>query len=223
MKLKNFLLLFRLKFLRLNFEGSKNFWTQVYASGGNSGEGSYGELANFKAEILNSFVSTHEISSVMEFGCGDGNQLSLMNYPVYIGLDVAPGAIKRCIEKFNLDTTKSFLLIEPKYFQPGASFSADLTLSLDVIFHLSEIETYETHLRQLFASSNKWVIIYGYNSDAFFPEPYSVPRKFTNWIEKNLSEWTLESTVKNRFPIGSGPEASWSDFYIFRRISDNLI
>ena len=137
MKLKNFLLLFRLKFLRLNFEGSKNFWTQVYASGGNSGEGSYGELANFKAEILNSFVSTHEISSVMEFGCGDGNQLSLMNYPVYIGLDVAPGAIKRCIEKFNLDTTKSFLLIEPKYFQPGASFSADLTLSLDVTFHLT--------------------------------------------------------------------------------------
>lgn len=82
---------------RLKFTNSKSYWESRYQKGGNSGFGSYGRLAKFKAEVLNDFVAKNSIQSVMEFGCGDGNQLKLAVYPKYIGLDVSPKAIKRCI------------------------------------------------------------------------------------------------------------------------------
>ena len=34
------------------------------------------EVANFKAEIINKLVEENGIDSVVEFGCGDGKQLS---------------------------------------------------------------------------------------------------------------------------------------------------
>ena len=172
----------------------------------------------FKAEIINGFMEENAAQSVIEFGCGDGNQLSLMAYPRYLGLDVAPGAIELCSHRFRDDFTKSFILLDPKHFKPGLGLSADLTLSLDVIFHLVELETYETHLRQLFATSNKWVIIYGYDSDVFFPEPYSYPRRFTKWIDINIPNWKLLKVIKNKFPLGSSGESSWSDFYVYEKM-----
>lgn len=36
---------------------SKNYWENRYKSGGNSGAGSYSNLAEFKAEIINEFVA----------------------------------------------------------------------------------------------------------------------------------------------------------------------
>ena len=57
------------------FPGSRDYWEQRYSSGSNSGDGSRGKLAEFKAEIINSLVKDKKIESVIEFGCGDGNQL----------------------------------------------------------------------------------------------------------------------------------------------------
>ena len=219
MKLKDRLLRIKLILLKKKFPGSAKFWIQVYKTGGNSGPGSYGELANFKAKVLNSFVQKHKIASVIEFGCGDGNQLSLAQYKSYIGLDIAPGAISLCMDRFSTDDSKSFILFQPEYFKLGGSITADLSISLDVIYHLVELEKYELHLRQLIESSKKWVIIYGNNSDSFFPEPYSKPREFTSWIEKNLQDWSLATIVQNEYPINSGATSSWADFYIFRKRS----
>lgn len=217
MTLKDRVLKIRLRILRLRFPGSVKFWTSVYEAGGNSGEGSYGNLAVFKAEVINRFIKDHDVHSIIEFGCGDGNQLSLMAYPSYLGLDVAPGAINLCSNRFRDDNSKAFMLFDPKHFKSGLGLSADLTLSLDVIFHLIERESYELHLSQLFAGSRKWVIIYGYNSNTFFSEPYSFPRQFTDWIETNLPKWNLHEVVKNRYPLGTIGESSWSDFYIYGR------
>ena len=58
------------------FSNSVEWWERRYSSGGTSGEGSYGRLAEFKAEIVNKFVKENGIDSVVEFGCGDGKQLS---------------------------------------------------------------------------------------------------------------------------------------------------
>ncbi len=73
---------------------------------GTSGPGSYGKFAEFKAEIINSFVKNNEINSVIEFGCG---YVSLLKVPKYIGLDVSKSSIKMCSMKFKEDKTKSFL------------------------------------------------------------------------------------------------------------------
>src|SRR5690349_10767553 len=66
---------------RVRYRSTSNYWESRYARGGNSGPGSYGRLAAWKAEFLNDFVRDNEVKSVVELGCGDGNQLRLMRYP----------------------------------------------------------------------------------------------------------------------------------------------
>ena len=66
---------------RLRFTGSASYWEHRYAYGGNSGAGSYGSTACAKADLLNSFLKDERLLSVIEFGCGDGHQLSLADYP----------------------------------------------------------------------------------------------------------------------------------------------
>lgn len=93
------------------FPGSNRYWEERYASGRNSGAGSYKKLAEFKAEIVNSFVTRHNVTSVIEFGCGDGNQLELANYHRYLGLDVSETVISLCKQRFSSDTSKTFKLM----------------------------------------------------------------------------------------------------------------
>ena len=62
---------------------SKKYWEKRYLKGGDSGDGSYGKLAEFKAKVINRFVKENEIKTIIEWGCGDGNQLTYMNYPNY--------------------------------------------------------------------------------------------------------------------------------------------
>jgi cyclopropane fatty-acyl-phospholipid synthase-like methyltransferase len=65
-------------------------------------------MIQFKAEFLNAFVAKNSIQTVLEFGCGDGNQLKIAKYPNYIGLDVSKTAINICHQLFPNDKTKSF-------------------------------------------------------------------------------------------------------------------
>src|SRR5215813_3950412 len=119
----------------LAFPGSASFWESVYRQGGTSGPGSYGRLAEFKAEILNEFVQSGNVRKVIEFGCGDGAQLSLAKYPEYVGVDVSPGAVQRCSSLFANDRSKRFFLAGTLPKDLGAF---DLALSVDVIYHLVE-------------------------------------------------------------------------------------
>lgn len=61
--------------------------------------------------------------SVVEYGCGDGNQLKMATYPQYLSFDVSPAAISMCKSVFNGDATKQFRLMS-EY----AGESAELTL-----------------------------------------------------------------------------------------------
>jgi len=119
------------------FRGSKQYWIERYKSGGNSGAGSYGKLAEFKAEVLNDFVRGNAIETIIEYGCGDGNQLKLSSYPFYIGFDVSLAAISRCQDIFCEDKTKTFKLMDEYRGE-----TAQLTLSLDVIYHLIEDDVF---------------------------------------------------------------------------------
>ncbi|MBF0231573.1 MAG: class I SAM-dependent methyltransferase [Desulfamplus sp.] len=142
------------------FQGSESYWKSRYEAGGNSGNGSYNKLAGFKAEILNTFVSENGITSIIEYGCGDGNQLSLAQYPKYTGFDVSQKAIDMCLKRFSKDETKTF-----KLMCTYAGESAELTLSLDVIYHLIEDSVFAGYMNRLFDSSNKFVAIYSSDTD----------------------------------------------------------
>ena len=196
------------------FRGSSAYWDARYAAGGNSGEGSYGELAEFKAEFLNQFVQDHEGLSVIEFGCGDGSQLRLAKYPRYLGIDVSHHAIALCRKMFAGDNKRDFCVASEYQGQ-----TAEVALSLDVIYHLVEDGVFELYMKQLFASASRFVVIYSSNSDCMESNsPHVRHRQFSTWVEKNIHEWALEKVVPNRFPTGlRSRETSFAHFFVFAR------
>jgi len=201
------------------YQGSSKYWEDRYAGGGNSGAGSYGKLAEYKAKILNEFVQRNNIQKVIELGCGDGSQLSLANYKSYIGLDVSKSAIQICNDKFGDDQTKSFFQINPQAFYDNyMNFEAELALSLDVIFHLTEDEVFQNYMNRLFNISNKFVIIYSSNND-HREAPHLLDRKFTNWVDNHAVGWKLIEKIDNEFQYDKKDEinTSRSDFYIYKK------
>jgi len=192
---------------------SLKFWEERYREGGNSGDGSYGRLAHFKAEVLNHFIDENKIQSIAELGCGDGNQLSLIAYRKYLGLDVSETVIRHCAEKFKMDSAKSFILYKPGIFFNSGFIQADLSISLDVVFHLVEEEIYNQYLTDLFSLSDKFVIIYSTNFDKK-ETTHILHRAFLTDIQNRFSGWTLLKKIPNIFP-GNGLGESLSDFFFF--------
>lgn len=194
---------------------SRVYWEQRYARGKHSGAGSHGKLAAFKAGVVNEFVSTRQIQTIIEYGCGDGNQLTLAHYPQYLGFDVSRTAIERCRKCFRHDGTKSF-----KEMRDYAGETAELTLSLDVIFHLVEPHVYEAYMQRLFASATRFVIIYSSNCEHLGRrEPRHMKhRRFSSWIEHQAKQWQLVQYLPNQYPYtGNNEEGSFADFYIYER------
>lgn len=194
------------------FPGSPNYWETRYITGDNSGQGSYGKLANFKAEVVNEFIHSHKIKTVIEFGCGDGNQLSMLKALRYIGLDVSKTAIKMCQDKFNKDKTKKFFLYDQNDFKENkSSFNAELGLSLDVIYHLIEDGVFTKHMNDLLNSSSEYVIIYASNKNS--KQNYHIKhREFVSWIKNNRPEWKFIKKINNKYP-----KLSFADFYVFKK------
>lgn len=158
--MQKFSSLFGRIFPLLGFRGSRQYWEMRYKLGGHSGEGSRGVNAQYKARVLNEFLRAHDASSVIEFGCGDGYQLSLLDLPPYIGVDVSPTVVERCRAMYANDPTKQFLLVEDYRDE-----SADLSMSIDVIFHLVENGIYDEYLDRLFAAGRRFVIVYSTSGD----------------------------------------------------------
>ncbi|MEM7032859.1 MAG: hypothetical protein AAF629_25140 [Chloroflexota bacterium] len=204
-----------LKILERRFNGSEQYWIDRYATGGNSGSGSYEELATFKAEFLNAFVAEHNIDTVIEYGCGDGNQLQMATYPRYIGFDVSPDALCLCRETFQSDTTKTFKLMT-EYDQEQAA----LTLSLDVLYHLVEDSVFQAYMTRLFTSSTQFVIIYSSDSDSQndIQAPHVKHRQFTTWVQTNMPQWHLIQHIPNKYPSAAHhSEGYQADFYVYQR------
>lgn len=207
--------------MNTSFPGSREYWESRYAHGGTSGAGSLGKLAEFKSEVLNSFVTDYGIRSVIEFGCGDGNNLSLTRYPAYIGLDVSRSAISLCKARFKHDTTKSFFLYDPECFVDNHTvFKAELALSLDVIFHLVEDTIFHLYMTHLFCAAERFAIIYSSDTDAnrFFQQRHIRHRLFSEWVKRNSPEYELIRRIPNRYPYeGESHTRSFSDFYFYEK------
>ena len=200
---------------KAKFTTSSEYWEMRYKKGGNSGAGSYNQLAEFKGGIINQFVSENNIETVIEFGCGDGNQLKYFHFKSYIGFDISYTTISKCGNLYKSDSTKRFKVLKAYNRE-----IADLVLSLDVIYHLIEDEVYYDYMERLFSSSDKYVIIYSSNDDEHENNnivPHVKHRKFTNWIEQNAPKFELIKNIPNKYPFdGNNDISSYADFYIFR-------
>jgi SAM-dependent methyltransferase len=199
--------------LGLTARSSADYWERRYRAGLDSGGGSYDALARYKADVLNEFVRANGVRSVVEFGCGDGNQLALATYPGYLGLDVSRAAVDLCLARFRGDATKSFLWYDPARTVRLSSFvSADLTLSLDVIYHLLEDEVYQAYLRDLFSVSRRFVIVYSSDREEQPAVRHVRHHKFTADVARSFPRFRLREHMPN-------PHASetFAEFYVFER------
>lgn len=197
---------------RLENPPSHGYWERRYLGGGNSGAGSYGRLAGFKAETVNGFMKRHSLESLLDHGCGDGNIASLITHP-YTGLDVSPRAV--ALARQRAPDHRFFTYPE------APDLSADLCLSLDVIFHLLEQDSFEEHMARLFDTAQRHVIIYSSNTTEPSVSPHIRHRRFTDWISTHRPGWELAEHIPNRYPYDPGdPEnTSMSEFYIYSRKS----
>jgi SAM-dependent methyltransferase len=201
---------------RASFDGT-SYWLQRWAEGGGPGKGSRGRLAAFKAEVLNAFVHDHPIGSIIEWGCGNGDQFALFRFPFFTGIEISSHAVAACRARFAGRDDCQFFTVED-----AKDNKADLALSLDVIYHLTDDGAYESYMRRLFTSSNRYVIIYSSNWNGGWGKDRHVRhRRFTDWIRANATEWKLVKRIKNRYPrrplLFLRQSRSFCDFYIFER------
>jgi SAM-dependent methyltransferase len=200
------------------FQSTADYWDTRYRSGGTSGAGSYGRLAQFKASVVNQFVQEHDVQSVLELGCGDGGQLELARYPEYVGVDISPSIIEVCKSKFRADRSKQFYVASDK---EAESVTADLVLSLDVIYHLVEDELYQQYMQRLVSAARRYVCIYSSNAEKMGHMPHIRHHCVTDWFAIHAPEWELLSRIANPFPseLANPDQTSWADFYIYTRNS----
>ena len=199
---------------RARWRGSANYWESRYRAGGTSGSGSAGQVGGYKAAFLNEFVKTRRIGTVLELGCGDGRQLGLMTYSKYTGLDVSPLAVDRCRALHGTDESKAFgLLPEVR----DLSTRAELTLSLDVIYHLVEDEVFELHVDQLFGASDRYVGVFSSNFERVVAA-HVRHREFLPEVLRRFPDFKLVESPANPYPLEQfGREGTHASFFVFER------
>jgi SAM-dependent methyltransferase len=195
-----------------SFAGSAAHWQRHYERGGDSGPGSYGEFAEYKARLINEAIRERRIGSIIELGCGDGNQLSYIDVDEYIGLDISKMAIQRCCARYIGNTKRSFIWYDQDYFHdPLRIVSADCAMSLDVIFHLIEDEVFARYIQHLFSCGRRFVMIYAFDREKERRDHVSVRyRKYSDYIVRKIPEFRVAQHVP--------ADGTFGDFYLYERI-----
>jgi len=201
---------------RLRGFNSGHYWESRYFSGGNSGAGSYGRLAEFKSEVINRILKDNDIQTVVDWGVGDGNQLTMLSIPHYTGVDVSQTVVDRAVGRWNGDVSKEFLHTS----ELPLTEAQDLSMSIDVIFHLVEDRVFDEYMRRLVDGSKSFVLVYSSNYLGTRVAGHHVlHRKFTDWMESNAPLFVLKEHIPNRYPFDESDQdnTSFADFYLFER------
>ncbi len=177
--------------------------------------GSYDRLARFKATFLNDFVAVNHISTVIEFGSGDGSQLALATYPDYVGVDVSETALAATGRRFADKPSIRFL-------------------------HTSEVtDRHRPNCRCPWTSSTTWsktpfstptclgFSVQQHDSSWCTPatktgpgrHPHVRHRNFTQWVKEHQPDFDFVERVQNPYPYSEDDpdNTSFCDFFVFTR------
>ena len=96
---------------------------------------------------------------------------------------------------------------------------AELTLALDVIYHLTEDRIFAPFMRTLFSWAAGFVVIYASNVDATTASPHVRHRRFTDHVAATEPDWRLLAHLPNPYPFDAAnpDETSFADFFIYGR------
>jgi SAM-dependent methyltransferase len=129
------------------------YWEWRYReSNRGSGPGSERKQADHKAGYLNLLIEREHVLSVIDWGCGDGRVISRVRARIYLGLDVSESALRLCQATCGERSRWSWALFDG--FTAPPLPPADLSLSLDVIFHLVDDAMYRRHLELVFGAAD---------------------------------------------------------------------
>jgi trans-aconitate methyltransferase len=179
------------------------YWERRYREGKRgSGPGSCGAEAERKAVFVNALIAERHVNRVVDWGCGDGVIAAMLHCRRYVGIDVSPTALALCEERVRLPrrTWVQFDGWKTPDLPP-----AQLALSLDVIFHLTEERYYRRHLRLLFGSA-PLVCIHSSNVDEE-GEAHVLHREFLPDVPKG---WEILHRPAGERDIG---------FWVFREVA----
>jgi len=187
---------------------TKNYWENRYKNGGNSGMGSYGSEHNFKTNYINDLIKEYNIKTINDFGCGDGNQIkNITGYSHYYGFDISPTTVKNCQKKYEKNMKMRFYESSDMFVQ------SDLSMSLDVLYHIIEDELFYSYIDSLFNYSLKYVLIYSTNHKSNNPSAHIVWRNFIDYV-KNTHNTKLISVT----PFYEKKDINDVSFYLFEKI-----
>jgi len=190
---------------------SVRYWDGRYRAGRSSGRGSEGQIAIAKAAYVNQVVEREKITSIIDWGVGDGTVLSHITDEIsYTGVDISPTILTRLRRRFGF--RGEFLLADIAALR---HLSADMALSMDVMFHLVNDEDYERYLARLFGSADRFVLICSTDFDDEGRSARHVRhRHWTSEVRTRFPRWLLDEV---------GPWAGGFDdrsaFYLYRRAS----
>lgn len=196
----------------MNRFSTAEYWETRYRDGGDSGAGSAGRLLAFKAAFINAFFADNAIDDVLDLGCGDGRLLSSLRVPRYIGVDVSSTALACCVMRFPQHRFVPYVSLD-------ATATADVAISIDVLFHLVEDAEFARYIQTLFAHARRFVLIYASNTKSNWPVPHVRHRRFTEHVARTEPDWRLLAHVPNRYPFDPDApnDTSFADFFVYGR------
>lgn len=187
------------------------YWDRRYREGRTSGAGSEGDEGAYKAAYLSKFLAEREVKTVVDWGCGDGQVLELVEFPPqtqYIGVDISPTIVERMRAK-GLGPRCLFHTVEA--FQTLTRTHFELALSFDVLFHFPDIADYLAYLDQLFQSAEKYVMIYSTNYAGGRTSRHVFRREFTPDIAERFPNWELTAVET---PLSEG----LASFFVYEKV-----
>jgi len=189
------------------------YWERRYRDGRTSGAGSEGDEGAYKAAYLSQFIADHAVKTVVDWGCGDGQVLELVDLhdAQYIGVDVSPLVIAR-LRSDEAFPGPRYLFHTVDSFSTGTRTQLELALSFDVLFHFPDDTDYFSYLLKLFGSAEKYVMIYATNYAGGRTARHVFRREFTPDIAERFPQWEL-TTVET--PLREG----LASFFVYEKVS----
>ena len=198
---------------------SAQYWDDRYSRGGNSGAGSSGVLGRFKCSMLHALALDLDVKSILDLGVGDGGYLPFPPEIRYTGADVSEGKLANLRSRFEEQGQCQFVPLAEL-----GSLTADMTLSIDVTYHLVEEAVFRDHCQVLFEAADRYVVIYSANGD---PDPTCTwmphvkhRRVIDECRERFEGTFRLVRHFENPYPYDRRrPEqTSFASFYLFSRL-----
>ena len=167
-----------------------SYWETHYRRGGSSGEGSVGDLREWKWRIINLYVK--DADDIVDIGCGDLSfwDCELALKPVhYCGVDISPTIIARNQRTY---PDRSFSIADAR--TPILALKGRIVLCLDVLFHILDDDTFLHILENLCRYSLEWIFVFTWCKNPFslsFSFQWRLRQLYTKLVTSGSINWNL--------------------------------